>query len=61
MLKNQNAQKGQTFKTIDENDSETMTDTMDTDEHPKYFLSESDSEESDTDVANDVEDSITDL
>ena len=37
------------------------TDTMDKDEHPKDFLSEPDSEESDTDVANKVEDSITDL
>jgi hypothetical protein len=38
-----------------------LTDSMDTDEHPQDFLPESDSEESDIDVAHEVEDIITDM
>ena len=34
---------------------------METDEHPQDFLSESDSEESDIDVAHELEDIITDI
>ena len=36
-------------------------DTMETDEHPQDFLSESDSEESDIDVAHELEDIITNM
>ena len=36
-------------------------DTMETDEHPQDFLLESDSEESDIDVAHELEDIITDI
>ena len=63
LLRSQNVQARQTFpsrKRFRSND-EDEPETMDTNEHPKDFLSESDSEESDTDVANEVEDSITDF
>ena len=67
MLKNQNVQVDQTFpfrkrfRSNNVDEPETLSNTMDTNEHPTDFLSESDLEESETDVANELEDSITDL
>ena len=67
LLRNQNIQTNQTFsprkrfRSDNDNESEILPDSMDTDEHPQDFLSESDSEESDTDAAHELEDSISDL
>jgi hypothetical protein len=66
LLRNQNVQTDQTFpsrkrfKLDHENESETLSDVMDTDKHSQDFLSESDSEESDTNVGHELEDIITD-
>ena len=57
LLRNQNIQTNQTlspwkrFRSDNDNESGTLSDTMETDEHPQDFLSELDSEESDIDVA----------
>ena len=67
LLRDQNIQTNQTFshrkrfRSVNDNESETLPDSMDTDEHPQDFLSESDSEESDIDVANELEESITNI
>jgi hypothetical protein len=67
LLRNQNIQTNQTFsprkrfRLDNDNESETLSDVMETDEHPQDFLSELDSEESDTDVAHELEDIITDI
>ena len=67
LLRNQNVQTDQTFpfrkrfKLNDENESETLSDVMGTDKHSQDFLSESDSEESDTNVGHEFEDIITDI
>ena len=63
MLRNQNLKTGQTYpsRKIFRSNDEDEPETMDTNEHPKYFLSKSDSDESDIDVTHELEDSITDL
>ena len=61
-IRNQNVQTGKTgrkrFRSNNEDDDETS---METDEPPQDFLSESDSEESDTDVGHELEDIITNI
>ena len=61
-IRNQNVQTGKTgrkrFRSNNEDDDETS---METDEPPQDFLSESDSEESDIDVGHELEDIITDI
>ena len=67
LLRNQNIQAEQTipfrkrFRSNNEDETETLSTPMEADEHPQDFLSESDSEESDTDVAQEFDDSITDI
>ena len=67
LLRNQNIQTNQTFsprkrsRSDNDNESETLPDSMETDEHPQDFLLESDSEESDINVAHEPGDSITNM
>jgi hypothetical protein len=49
------------FRSDNDNESETLSDTMETDDRPQDFLSELDSEESDIDVAHELEDIITNI
>ena len=64
-MRNQNIQTNQTFsprkrfRSDNDNEFETLPDSMGKDEHPQDLLSESDSEESDINVAHELEDSIT--
>ena len=62
-IRNQNVQTGKTgrkrFRSNNEDDDDETS--METDEPPQDFLSESDSEESDTDVGHELEDIITDI
>ena len=67
LLRNQAVQTEQTFpvrktfRLVNDDEPETLSDAMETDENTQGFLSESDSEESDINVAHKLEDIITDI